>query len=59
LPKIYTFKWITIYDGRYRHNSADSRFLGIVPEDHVVGEAMFVWLSLDKDKSFPMNIRLE
>lgn len=43
--------------GDNRHNSADSRFWGFVPEDHIVGAPKFVWLSLDKDKSFPSNIR--
>jgi signal peptidase I len=38
--------------GDNRHQSADSRYWGFVPEDHIVGRPMFVWLSIDKDKSW-------
>lgn len=43
--------------GDNRHNSADSRYWGFVPEDHIVGKASFIWLSIDEDRSFPSNIR--
>ena len=39
--------------GDNRDNSADSRYWGFVPEDHVVGTPMFVIVSFDKDKGFP------
>jgi signal peptidase I len=43
--------------GDNRHHSADSRYWGFVPADHVVGKAVFVWMSLDPNKSWFSKIR--
>ncbi|MCP5515565.1 MAG: signal peptidase I [Spirochaetales bacterium] len=54
----YTFKMDYYFMmGDNRHRSADSRFWGYVPEDHIIGKPKFVWLSTDQDKSFPKSIR--
>ncbi len=44
--------------GDNRHNSLDSRFWGFVPHDHVVGKAVFIWMSKGDNRPFP-GIRYE
>ncbi|QQL51012.1 signal peptidase I [Mucilaginibacter ginkgonis] len=54
----YTFKsnyyWMM---GDNRHNSDDSRYWGFVPEENVVGKAMFTWMSIDSSATFFNKIR--
>ena len=54
----YTFKmdyyWMM---GDNRHNSADSRYWGFVPEDHIVGKPIFIWWSSDPDRHGVSGIR--
>ncbi len=56
--KEYTFKmdyyWMM---GDNRHNSADSRYWGFVPEDHIVGKPLFIWWSSDPDRKGFSGIR--
>jgi signal peptidase I len=55
----YTFKQDYYFMmGDNRHNSADSRYWGFVPMDHIVGKAVFVWMSIDPSPtSFFSKIR--
>ena len=45
--------------GDNHHNSADSRYWGFVPEDHLLGKAVLVLFSVKPDSPFIGGLRKE
>lgn len=54
----YTFKQDYYFMmGDNRHRSSDSRYWGFVPADHVVGKALFIWMSWEGRAKWYKKIR--
>lgn len=54
--KTYTFKMDYYFMmGDNRQNSADSRYWGVVPDDHIVGKPVFVWMSIKDPAKNPVS----
>ncbi|MCW5911350.1 MAG: signal peptidase I [Cyclobacteriaceae bacterium] len=45
--------------GDSRDNSIDSRYWGLVPEDHILGKPLFIWFSVNKDGKWLDKVRWE